>query len=96
MTSVDEFALVLVREMEADQSTALVDGLLKQARAKLKSGNGSIGTLTQAGANGKTFTRQIELTPAQLVNACRQALDIFAGDDDRVSTSYGDFSCIQR
>lgn len=99
MTSVEEFVQVLVAEMEADQSTALVDAILKDARAKLKSGKGSIGTLTQSGVNGKTFTRQVDMTAIQLVDACRRALRIYlnAGeDDDIVSSTRADFSSIDR
>jgi hypothetical protein len=99
MTSVEEFVKVLVAEMEADQSTVLVDKILKQARAKLTSGNGSIGTLTQSGVNGKTFTRQVELTANQLVDACRRALKIYLNDgedDDQVSVTYPDFSNLVR
>lgn len=97
--TVDEFVNVLVAEMEADQSTALVDKMLKAARAKMAAGNGSIGTLTQSGVNGKNFTRQVDMTPLQIVNACRQALKQYLDDgdnDDRVSASYADFSCIAR
>ena len=97
--TVDEFVNVLVAEMEADQSTCLVDKMLKAARAKMAAGNGSIGTLTQSGVNGKNFTRQVDMTPIQIVNACRQALKQYQNDgdnDDRVSASYGDFSCIAR
>jgi len=99
MTTVAEFVNVLVAEMQADQSTALVDGMLKDARAKLAAGKGMIGTLTQSGVNGKNFTRQVDMTPIQVVNACRQALKQYLDDgsnDDMVSASYADFSCIIR
>ena len=94
MTSVDEFVNVLVAEMEADQSTALVDSILKDARAKLKNGKGEIGSLTASGVNGKSFNRVVELSALQVVNACRQALKIYLSDgedDDRVSATYPDF-----
>ena len=97
--TVDEFVNVLVAEMDADGSTDLVKKILKAARAKMAAGNGSIGTLTQSGVNGKNFTRQVDMTPIQIVNACRQALKQYldGGDnDDRVSASYADFSCIAR
>ena len=99
MTTVDEFVNVLVAEMEADQSTALVDKILKDARAKMLAGNGIMGALSQSGVNGKTFTRTVELTPIQVVNACRQALKQYLNDgddDDRVSASYADFSSLIR
>jgi hypothetical protein len=97
--TVDEFVNVLVAEMVADQSTALVDQMMKDARAKLTAGKGSIGTLTQSGVNGKTFTRQVDMTTLQVINACRQALKQYLNDgedDDRVATTYPDFRCISR
>lgn len=99
MTSVDEFIRVLVAEMEADQSTAIVDTILKDARAKLLAGKGTVGSLTASGLNGKSFSRTIELGPAEVVNACRQALKIYLSDgddDDRVSVTYPDWSCHAR
>lgn len=99
MTSVDEFVNVLVAKMEADQSTAYVDRLEKDALAKILAGKGSVGALTQSGVNGKTFARQVEMTPIQVANACQQAKKQYqnGGDnDDRVSASYADFSCISR
>lgn len=99
MTSVDEFAQVLVAEMEADQSTALVDAILKEARARLKTCKGSIGSLTASGVNGKTFTRTVDLGPIQVIDACRRALKIYLSegeDDDAVSSTCADFSSITR
>lgn len=99
MTSVDEFVNVLVAEMEADQSSSLVDAILRDARAKLKSGKGIMGAITASGVNGKSFTRNVELTASQVVNACRQALNIYHSDgdnDDRVSSTYADFSSLNR
>lgn len=99
MTRVDEFVNVLVAEMEADQSTALVDAILKEARSKLKSCKGSIGSLTASGVNGKTFQRTVDLGPVQVIDACRQALKIYLSDgedDDRVSSTYADFGSLNR
>ena len=99
MTRVDELVAVLVAEMEADQSTALVDAILKDARAKLKDGKGTVGSLTASGVNGKTFTRTVDLGPVQVIDACRQALKIYLSDgedDERVSSTYADFSSLNR
>jgi hypothetical protein len=90
---------VLVAEMEVDGNTQLVEGILKEARKKIFGSKGSIGTLTQSGVNGKTFTQQVDMTAIQVISACRQALKEYLNDgdaDDRVSATYGDFSCIQR
>ncbi|WP_395736288.1 hypothetical protein [Prosthecobacter sp.] len=97
--TVESFALVLVAEMEADQSTALVDAILKAARKKLLQGNGTVGTLIQSGVNGKTFQRQVDLDCAQVIDACRRALKMYLNDgedDDQVSATYPDFSGIIR
>ncbi len=97
--TVDEFTSVLVAEMEADGSTSLVDKILKDARAKMTGGKGSMGTINSSSLNGKSFTRTVELSAIQVVSACRQALKIFANDgagDDSVSSTYADFSCINR
>lgn len=99
MTRVDEFVQVLVAEMEADHSTALVDAILKDARAKLKAGKGTVGSLTASGVNGKTFTRTVDLGPVEVISACRQALKIYLSDgedDDRVSSTYADFISLVR
>lgn len=99
MTRVDEFVQVLVAEMEADQSTTLVEAILKDARKKLKEGKGTVGSLTASGVNGKTFTRTVDLGPVEVINACRQALKIYLSDgedDDRVSSTYADFSSLSR
>lgn len=97
--TVDEFVQILVAEMEADQSTAFVDKLLKDARAAVLTGKGTLASLTQSGVNGKTFSRTVDLTAAQVLNACRQALKIYLDDgenDDRVSTTYPDFGNLVR
>jgi len=99
MTRVDEFIQVLVAEMEADQSTSLVDSILKDARAALKAGKGTLGSLTASAVNGKSFTRTVDLSPVQVIDACRQALKIYLSDgedDDRVSATYPDFGGIVR
>ncbi|WP_395753335.1 hypothetical protein [Prosthecobacter sp.] len=97
--TVESFALVLVAEMEADQSTVLVDRILKDARKKLLGGNGVVGTLIQSGVNGKTFQRLVNLDCVQVIDACRRALKMYLNDgedDDEVSTTYPDFSAIIR
>lgn len=89
----DEFVNVLVSEMEADQSTAFVDQLLKDARAKIRAGKGSLGTLTSSALNGKSFQRQVDFTAVQVLDCCRRALSRFAGGDAdaEVSATRADF-----
>jgi hypothetical protein len=97
--TVAEFTQILVSEMEADASTDFVDKMLKQARAQVAAGNGSLSSLTNTSLNGKSAARVVELTAAQTLKACRDALKIYLSDgdnDDEVSTTYADFSEIRR
>jgi hypothetical protein len=93
--TVETFADILAQEMEADQSTAFVDSLIKDARAAIKAGKGTIASLSNSGLNGKTFTRQVHLSAAEVLQACRFALAQYLNDgedDTRVSSSRPDFS----
>jgi len=93
--TVEDLARILLAEMEADQSTALADTILRDARSALKAGKGSIGTLTASGVNGKSFTRSVQLSCVQVIDACRRAITAYAndGDDpDEVRSTYPDFS----
>ena len=89
----DEFVNVLVAEMEADGSTAFVDQLLRDARAQIRAGKGTIGTLSSSALNGKSFQRQIEFSAVQILNCCRRALNRYtlADDADEVSATRPDF-----
>lgn len=91
--TVDEFAKVLADEIEADGGdTAFVDSLICRARAAIKNGKGELRSLLASGINGKSFSSAVHLNAAEVLDACRQALRIAAGTDDRVSATYPDFS----
>lgn len=97
--TVAEFTQILVSEMEADASTDFVDKMLKQARAQVAAGNGSLSSLTNTSLNGKSAARVVELTAAQTLKACRDALKIYLSDgdnDDTVTSTYADFSLLSR
>lgn len=97
--TVEAFASLLVQEMEADQSTAFVDTLIKDARAAIKAGKGTIASLASSGLNGKSFQRQVHLSAIDILAACRSALQQYLndGDDDlTVSSSRPDFSNLVR
>jgi len=97
--TVAEFTQILVSEMEADASTDFVDKILKAARAQVAAGNGSLSTLTNTSVNNKSAARSIEMTAAQTLKACRDALKIYLSDgdnDDELSTTYADFSALSR
>lgn len=89
----DEFVNVLVAEMEADQSTAFVDNLLRDARAQVKAGKGTVGTLTSSSLNGKAFQRSVQFTAVQMMDCCRRAIRRYtlADDNDEVSATRPDF-----
>jgi hypothetical protein len=97
--TVAEFTQILVSEMEADASTDFVDKMLKAARAQVAAGNGSLSSLTNTSVNGKSAARTVEMTAAQTLKACRDALKIYLSDgdnDDSVSSTYADFSLLSR
>jgi len=89
MTPAD-FILVLVAEIEADGSTAICDRLIKDARASILSGKGTIGHLTSSALNGKSFQRQVDFSAVQILDCARRALITYAsedGDDDNTVSS---------
>lgn len=97
--TVSEFTQILVSEMEADASTDFVDKMLKAARAQVAAGNGSLSSLTNTSQNGKSAARTVEMTAAETLKACRDALKIYLSDgdnDDSVSSTYADFSLLSR
>lgn len=90
----DDFVNVLVAECEADDSTAFVDQIRKDARAKVLAGKGSIGTLTSSALNGKSFSQQVQFTALEVLDCCRRALRVYLSDgdnDDVVSATRADF-----
>ena len=89
--TVAEFTNVLVAEMEADEATTFVETLITDARAAIAGGKGTIASLTSSSLNGKAFTRTIDLSPVQVLQACRQALKIYNETDDAVSSTRPDF-----
>lgn len=97
--TVSEFTQILVSEMEADSSTDFVDKMLKAARAQVAAGNGSLSNLTNTSQNGKSAARTVEMTAAETLKACRDALKIYLSDgdnDDSVHSTYADFSLLSR
>jgi hypothetical protein len=89
----DDFVNVLVAEMEADGTTAFVDQLLKDARAQIRGGKGTVGTLTSAALNGKSFAKQVTFNAAEMLDICRRAIRRYTlGEDDtEVSATRPDF-----
>lgn len=94
--TVSDFSQVLLRKMEREGSTAYVDQLLCQAEEAILNGKGTVGGLTSSGVNGKSFSRSIDLNPAQVMDACQQALDEYNSEGGSVAATYADFSNINR
>lgn len=89
----EDFTQFLVADIQATGDDTFVQTLLTSARAKILAGGGEISPLTTAGLNGKTFGRSLRMDAAEVATACREALDIVAGDAAVVSTL--DFSCLE-
>lgn len=94
--TVQELAQVLLTEIEDSGSTAFVEQLKCQAKDAILNGKGTIGGLTSSGVNGKTFQRTINMHPAQVLDACQQALAEYNGTGGIVGATYADFRCISR
>lgn len=90
-----DFALILAEEAEADENTDFILALLGAARQQI-AGKGTIAQLTASSVNGKSFTRFVQFTPLEVIQACRSALKIVAGVDDSVSSTRPDFRCLDR
>ena len=94
-----ELGRILADDAIDSGSTALIDAKMKSARDALKSSGGNLSVLTSSSLSGKSFTRTYELTPARVLEACRYALLLVAGDgadDTEVSSTVPDFSQLQR
>lgn len=89
-------AQVLLTEIEDSGSTEFVERLKCQAKEAILNGKGTIGGLTSSGVNGKTFQRSIAMHPAQVLDACQQALNEYNGTGGTVGATYADFRNIYR
>lgn len=94
--TVAEFSQVLLTEIEDSGSTEFVERLKCQAKEAILNGKGTIGGLTSSGVNGKTFQRTINMDPAQVLDACQQALNEYNGTGGAICASYADFRTIHR
>jgi hypothetical protein len=97
MTTVHQLTEVLITLAEdADGDTTEINALLSAAKSALLTGGGSVGSLIASTVNGKSFTKQISLSPAQVMEACQDALRAIAGNERRVGGSYADFRFLSR
>lgn len=87
---------ILFEEIDAAGSTAFVDRLRCDARDALLAGKGTIGTLTASSVNGKNFTKTADMNPAEVLQACQIAIDLYSADPKTVASSYADFRGVRR
>ena len=87
--SAAEFTSFLVDEIEASNA-AFVNELLANARAAITAGKGTIAPLLTGSVNGKSFTRELQMGPAEVAICCRNAIKEAAGTHV-ISTAF-DFS----
>jgi hypothetical protein len=86
------FTQFLVDECEDTESTAFVDSLLASAKAAILEGNGAVAFVQAASANGKTVHQFKEFTCAEVAEACRKALRIYADTPGSGPIVFPDFS----
>lgn len=89
-----ELGRILADDALASGSTSVIDAKLSAARTALKNNGASLSVLASSSMNGKTFTRQYEMTPARVLEACQYALRLYAGDGEdetEVSATLPDF-----
>jgi hypothetical protein len=94
--NVSDLAQVLLTEIEDSGSTEFVERIKCQAKEAILNGKGTIGGLTSSGVNGKTFQRTITMHPAQVLDACQQALAEYNGTGGAIGATYADFRSITR
>ena len=92
MASTSQLVDYLVMECEEADSTAFVDELHALAKAEILEGNGSIGFVTTAAANGKNFTLNQSLTCLEVAAACLQAKRLHLGTASASPITFIDFS----
>jgi hypothetical protein len=90
--SVTRFVNFLVMECEDTGQTTFVNTMLAAAKAQILAGQGSIGFLTTASANGKAVTQVGSLTADEIAWACRTALRTYEGTRRTGPFTFLDFS----
>lgn len=83
-----------VAVMEDDEDTAWVDAIYDDCLAKIAAGGGEISGLTSSSLNGKSFTKSLRMDALQLLQVCREALDIYNGK--AVAATQVDFRSMTR
>lgn len=76
---------------EIDGSTTYVDALLLAARTAVTNGAATVGAITSGSANGKAFTKAVDLNPAEVLQACIRAKRLY-GDTESPQVVVPDFS----
>ena len=90
--TVSQLTEFLVADCEDTDDTAFTYALLSAAKAALLAGGGVIAPLTGGSLNGKTFTRELKLSPAEVALACRNALNLYNDAAGAGPITFFDFS----
>jgi hypothetical protein len=90
--TVTQLTELLTAECEAAGNTDFTSELLAAAKTAILAGAGSIAPLTSGSLNGKSFTRDIKLSHAEVALACRRALSLYNEDAGESPITFLDFS----
>jgi len=96
--TVEELAQTLHDECIAERGTSLAQSIWDSAKAALVAGNGSVSALVSGSGNGKSYSRAVDLNPAEVMRAARLAISRYLGDgtdENEVSSTLPDFSCMR-
>lgn len=91
-----DFVELLVVKCTEDESTAYVDAIYADALSAIAGGKGVVSSLTSSGVNGKTFSRAVNLSPIEVARACQAAIAIYNDEETEITSTYADFSSLQR
>lgn len=78
-------------ECEDTTSTTFLDQLLTLAKAEILVGNGSVGFMASASANGKSFTLNEKLSCDDVAFACRTAKRLYTGAEGHSPITFLNF-----
>ena len=94
--TVQQFTDFLIAECEAAGDTEFANEILTAAKQAILAGGGVIAPLTSGSLNGKNFTRDIKLSPAEVALACRNAINIYNEEAGSGPITFLDFSRANR
>lgn len=90
--TVQQLTDFLIAECEDANNTTFATSMLTQAKTALLAGSGTVAALTMGSLNGKSITREVKLSPAEVALACRNAIRSFNNEAGSGSITFLDFS----